>query len=490
MRLSSASATSSSKKESKVSNLSGPRLRKKHKRLDAICEEEYTRNHGDLNVDSGAGPASDDLELRRSSRVRRPPVFLDVSPSPPKKRRRIEKNVILSADRNVKSSSVVSTNVEDPGTTGSWRSRLRSRGRNVGFEVEEERDCTNEKRVFPNGKRKSFRKIDGGRKEEKTVRRELIDVKSELEFRKSMVVKSKGPGRIKETNDSKSEEKDNELHVNNDEIIREESDVVGNKCKEDNGLQVDNDEVMREESEFGNKFKEAVLELDCEMDVEVEKKTVDGTATEIVNTVESLPLEDRCDCSDAMENLGALEHVDEQVEQIDSIIGGDNQTDVVEIVAISAKELEEQTVCYDGKDTKSAEFDEKPQMKENKLKMDNSKCALSDKLHKPHVKEGRRCGLCGGGTDGKPPKKLALDTGESDNEAYSGSSASEEPNYDMWDGFGDEPGWLGRLLGPINDRYGIAGIWVHQHCAVWSPEVCNLDQNLYFCASDDGTVQM
>ncbi|XXG66790.1 hypothetical protein AAC387_Pa06g0291 [Persea americana] len=89
----------------------------------------------------------------------------------------------------------------------------------------------------------------------------------------------------------------------------------------------------------------------------------------------------------------------------------------------------------------------------------------------PRIREGRRCGLCGGGTDGKPPKRLVRDSAESDHEVYGGSSASEEPNYDVLDGFGDESGWLGPLLGPIHDRFGIAGVWVHQHCAVWSPEV-------------------
>lgn len=93
----------------------------------------------------------------------------------------------------------------------------------------------------------------------------------------------------------------------------------------------------------------------------------------------------------------------------------------------------------------------------------------------PRVREGRRCGLCGGGTDGKPPKKLVLVSAESDNEQYNGSSSSEEPTYDVWDGFGDEPEWLGRLLGPIRDRFGIARVWVHQQCAVWSPEVHFLD---------------
>lgn len=96
---------------------------------------------------------------------------------------------------------------------------------------------------------------------------------------------------------------------------------------------------------------------------------------------------------------------------------------------------------------------------------------LKNEMSKPRIKKGRRCGLCGGGTDGKPPKILLQHGLGSDDESYSGSSDAEETHYDTWDGFGDEPGWLGRLLGPINDRFGIAGIWVHQHCAVWSPEV-------------------
>lgn len=94
-----------------------------------------------------------------------------------------------------------------------------------------------------------------------------------------------------------------------------------------------------------------------------------------------------------------------------------------------------------------------------------------DKLSGYKMKEGRRCGLCGRGTDEKLPKKLAKESADSDNEAYEGSSASEEPNYDTWDGFGNEPGWLGKLLGPLHDRFGISRVWVHLYCAVWSPEV-------------------
>ncbi|GFZ12424.1 polynucleotidyl transferase, ribonuclease H-like superfamily protein [Actinidia rufa] len=119
---------------------------------------------------------------------------------------------------------------------------------------------------------------------------------------------------------------------------------------------------------------------------------------------------------------------------------------------------------------KDGAFPEKPLEDENTTKVDKTGRASSDTLRKMRVRVGRRCGLCGTGTYGKPPKKLLQDGAGIDHEAYSGSSASEEPNYDQWDRFGDEPGWIGRLLVSINDRHGIAGIWVRQHCAVWSPE--------------------
>ncbi|KAJ3670618.1 hypothetical protein LUZ60_008044 [Juncus effusus] len=93
----------------------------------------------------------------------------------------------------------------------------------------------------------------------------------------------------------------------------------------------------------------------------------------------------------------------------------------------------------------------------------------------PSLKEFRKCGLCMGGTDGKPPKILPHpDSVDSENnESYKtlNPNSNDESNYDALDGFGSEPGWLGRLLGPIRDRIGIARIWVHQNCAVWSPEV-------------------
>ncbi|GJP85996.1 hypothetical protein CLOP_g16068, partial [Closterium sp. NIES-67] len=43
--------------------------------------------------------------------------------------------------------------------------------------------------------------------------------------------------------------------------------------------------------------------------------------------------------------------------------------------------------------------------------------------------------------------------------------------------FADVRGWLGPLLGPVAERSGAAGAWVHRECAVWSPEV-------FFCAAN------
>lgn len=516
MRYTSVSGTSSSKGSKGFSNQSGPRLRKKHKRLDAICEKEYTRNHGDLNESSGVtGAESADLEIRRSSRVRRAPVLLDVSPPPPKKRQRIgKKDVVSSGGKSAKSSPQVSSSVETP---GSWKTRLRSRGGNVSFEVKEEVDS-------PKGKRKLFQEIEGDRSEEKVVGKNLGNEKGESEVGKYTVVKSKRPGRIKATNGSKTEEKVNELCDTKDDVMRQESVVIGNEGR-DGALQLDNDLGGLPERET---IGADVIELvEAEEHLELEDDCICNDSKDTVDNMEAMEYVEKEDNMDAIEhvrkednieaiehvekednmeaiehlqkegnteiiedvekedNIEAIEHVEKEVEQSDR---GENQTDIVEIVASSANELEG-TCCNSGRDVKWTKLDEEPHVKEN-IKVDASKCASSDILGKPRIKEGRRCGLCGGGTDGKPPKPLAHDAGDSENEAYSGSSASEEPNYDIWDGFGDEPGWLGRLLGPINDRYGIAGIWVHQHCAVWSPEVCSLDLILIFCAFHDVSIKL
>ncbi|KAL5564308.1 hypothetical protein UlMin_027472 [Ulmus minor] len=464
MRFSSASVPSSSK-EVKSPNQTGPRLRKKHKRLDAICEKEYKRNHSDLSGScSGVGIENNDLEIRRSSRVRRAPVVLDLSPPPPKKRRKSDKNVVLSGGKSVKGSPQVSADLEDSEVPGSWKSRLRTRRRNVVFWGKRELDS-------PSRKRKLFEELSGNESEEHVMGSELGNEKGESATGKSTVFKSTRPRRIKATNGSNNEEKLNELFDIKNEVAEVEQEVVEDEGEEV-ALQLDcgiGDGKERQTSgdDNGNEAQTS------SGDNGNERVTIDGNTIGLDETEENLPLEDGCICDNTMETIDdiqTIEEVEKQAEQLDSAIEGENQNDVVELNASSANDVEGSVLC-DEKNETCAMLDGKPHVKENDAKGESSKCASSVTLGKPRIKEGRRCGLCGGGSNGKPPKTLAPDAGESENEAYSGSSASEEPNYDMWDGFGDEPGWLGRLLGPINDRYGIAGIWVHQNCAVWSPEV-------------------
>lgn len=444
MRLPSTAPASSLKRGN--TNPSGPRLRKKHKRLDAICEEEYNRNHGESNE----GDGGDDLaELRRSSRVRRAPILLDVSPPPVKKRRKIARSVMLGGEKISKSSSPCeSGDLGGEETPGSWKSRLRSRGKIVSVGVQEDRGS-------PSGKRKLLWETSGIREEEKVVVGELDENKRDLEDGKSMIVKSKRTGRIKMTRDLREGEIENVLTGMEEKNEREEVEVIGEKDEDGDLL------------------------LECEMGGENERDRVDVNAQELVEeekrgTVNVSRTEEGCVGND---NVETVELGDKQVERSECGEEGENPNDV----GISAHQAEDGgshdgkdvdlAKVHDGEDVVLARVGNKTVEHENTMKVEKSKCASSDTLGKPRIKEGRRCGLCGGGTDGKPPKRLIQDAGDSENEAYSGTSGSEEPNYDLWDGFGDEPGWLGRLLGPINDRYGIAGIWVHQHCAVWSPEV-------------------
>ncbi|KAA8523942.1 hypothetical protein F0562_010365 [Nyssa sinensis] len=432
MRLSRSASIS---KRRKNKRLGKSRARKKHKRLDAICEKVYNRNHGGVEAESskcnvGVGLAGNDSELRRSSRVRRAPVVLDSSPTPAKKRRRIAKNSGTDSVERVKSGDA--TNIVSPCSISEdmeeesriWRSRLRSRSKNVSFGLREKGDS------LP--KRKLFQDLDGF-KEEKLEGGELDNKKERLESGKTTVVKSKRPGRVKASNALR----EGLLENNNEEdslCLRSEAGCGSEReLKEFEPKQL----VEKEEVEFpmgsqledciGNENAEAMergkrVELPVCLEGEIQRDAVD---------VDRIPS--------------------------DIVVEGENQRDAAEVDGIPIDQVVDGG-CH-----------HKPSEDENATKVDKTNCAFT--LGKPRIKEGRRCGLCGGGTHGKPPKKLVLDAAGSDNEAYSGSSASEEPNYDIWDGFGDEPGWLGRLLGPINDRFGIAGIWVHQHCAVWSPEV-------------------
>ncbi|XVF04282.1 hypothetical protein REPUB_Repub05bG0069000 [Reevesia pubescens] len=458
MQLSPASVSSSKRKD--FGQKSGTRLRKKHKRLDAICEEEYNRNHGEGNEgDDVDGLGSVDLELRRSSRVRRAPVILDVSPPPPKKRRKIEKNGRFGPGRrrlgSVKEEKEEDEEIREVETIGSWRSRLRTRRRNASVKVKVE------ERVSSSRRRKLFEDVGGNEEEEEKKKEE----EGEMDGGEMNVLISKRSGRIKAASSSESEEKAEICGV--EEQMEVEKEVKGD------GL-VEGAPALESEISHGNDMGDEIVEVLAVLESEMRhgNERIDDNAVEVgkqedrgvSNCIQS---EEGCIGHENVEVAKTIEIVElnqEQVQHLESQSEGENEDDVVEVDNVP-EEVEEVGV-HNAKDDGVVKVDEN----KNDMKVEESNQAAADTIGKPHIKQGRRCGLCGGGTDGKPPKKLVHNAGDSENEAYS-SSASEEPNYDIWDGFGDESGWLGCLLGPINDRYGIAGIWVHQHCAVWSPEV-------------------
>ncbi|KAK3035001.1 hypothetical protein RJ639_033379 [Escallonia herrerae] len=403
------------------------RTKKKHKRLDAICESVYNRNHRGLGgaESNECNIAGNESELRRSTRVRRPPVVLDVSPLRPKKRRKVDSGTgVGSVERSgrrdwVKGESLTPSSRDLEEESDGWRSRLRNRTRNVTSS--------------PRGKRKLFDDLDGLKEESKSEVKKLDGKFEGVEGGKATVVMSKRPGRVKASN----------------VLTNEHQDIGMGSVKED-------------EKE---KNDAAVLEgrhLDCLLEVECGDggKLNNGNAATVLfeekggESNKKLQLEE-CNINNTVESVEKVE----QVKKTGSVKDGENQGDAVEVGG-------DPIGC-----TEDGVHPDLTLEGENIKVVDKLNFTSTDAVRKPRIKEGRRCGLCGGGTDGKPPKELVHNWGGSDNEAYSGSSSSEEPNYDKWDGFDDEPGWLGRLLGPINDRYGIAGIWVHQHCAVWSPEV-------------------
>ncbi|KAK6132788.1 hypothetical protein DH2020_033466 [Rehmannia glutinosa] len=336
--------------------------KKKHKRLDAICENAFNRSHkGVEKVEpSELNNGENELELRRSNRARRAPELLDSSPLPPKKRQKVDRSVAISVEK------------------------VRREDR-----VQRETPCS------------SLRDLDeqnGGWGPRDDMEPKCDDKKEGLVGEKSTVVKSKRPGRIKASNVLPNENQEIDLDGAVEDVQR------------DSGLQ------------------------ECHINGNMETREENMVSENLACDV--LP----------------------------------DQGNVAEVDCATADQAK-----YEGHPDKPLE--DEP-LKKSKGKYNAS--AVAER--KPRIKLGRRCGLCGGGTDGKPPKILVLEGAGSDNEAYSGSSASEEPNYDVWDGFGDQAGWLGRLLGPINDRFGIAGIWVHQQCAVWSPEIADFEVFMHACS--------
>ncbi|XP_043698853.1 uncharacterized protein LOC122649680 [Telopea speciosissima] len=442
------------------------RARKKHKKLDAICENYFTRNRNILEEpnESNAEGTSEaaDSELRRSSRVRRAPVLLDSSPPPVKKRSRVDQGGVSAS--NKKKEKFVGDNRENDGSEKpsprpnsgdleepeGWKSRLRSRAKRVSFVLKAEQ-------ASPSGKRRLFDESDGLREETNLADTDSNTKKDVPEGAKSHDAKLKRHGKAR-----------GPMRLKNDNLTT----AYSNRKEEDHErdaekilLDLDGKSVLPMQSTVGGGSERAVV-----YDSFTQVIGKDETKTTTV-----LPAEEDASGNKDLEAGGkkvleTASESDKQMEQTECKNEIGNAMDAAEILGPPINQSDNEG-CRAVKDTFPGKFPGRTLENENVEKENKAKNFSTNALVKPRIHEGRRCGLCGGGADGKPPKRLVRDSVESDNEGGGGSSASEEPNYDIWDGFGDEPGWLGRLLGPMNDRFGIAGVWVHQHCAVWSPEV-------------------
>ncbi|CAN8269314.1 unnamed protein product [Cochlearia groenlandica] len=423
----------SSREVRKNQSQSGSPSGKRSKKLAAISEEEYKKNHGETkDVEGGSGLGCGDAELRRSSRVRRIPSILDASPPAPKKRRRFYND----GDRNSKRNSVgrvVTEENSDSDIPDGWKSRLRSR-RNTGFQGSGRKRGGEVK-----GKRKLVFANRGYELREKSVERKCEEQRGARNGGK--LIKTKKPVEVKDHESSEDEEKDSDSSNGEDESASESAEST----------QVDSE---AEEGEEKKKITKRSVALESENEAEA-----DGTET------------DSEDGTDSTEN-----EIEDSDEESESETQGSADKSGSEIEANEDGSTADTNARVEAMENESAD---QMEGSENEIEMeveavDNKEVGImasDNRLGKPLFKQARRCGLCGVGTDGKLPKKLMQDNDDSDIEAHSGSSSSEESNFDILDGFGDDPGWLGRLLGPINDRYGISGTWVHQNCAVWSPEV-------------------
>lgn len=464
MRLSRSESVAKRRKDKKLRNQY--KGKKKHKKLDAICEEAYTSSHrGVQQVESlEVNNGGKELELRRSNRARKAPVLLDSSPLPPKKRQKVDGSVASSVEKSRREERV---QCEPPCSTSrdleqndDWRLRLRHRGRNTRF------SGRGRGKSSLKGKRKLFDDGDGFRDD---VEPQCYNRNEGSVNEKSTVVKSKRPGRVKASN-----------------VLANENQESSLQCRVEDGKDGNRDQLLEVMDEVDELHLETKLEYKSELGVEDEDQTVASWLAEREETAE------RAETSETEETTVRKETAEKEViaVQKDSELeechnNGDIETrgEYTELNELACNLVPEKgNVAEVDCDTPGQAKDEGHPDKDledetiKKLKGKYNAAVIADR--KPRIKLGRHCGLCGGGIDGKPPKVLVLEGAGSDDEAYSGSSASEEPNYDVWDGFGDQAGWLGRLLGPINDRFGIAGIWVHQQCAVWSPEVCFIFLNL------------
>lgn len=526
------------------------RTRKKHKKLDAICENVYNLNHRSVKAEDNAD--GDETELRRSTRVRRAPVVLDASPLPAKKRRRVEyRSESGSVGKGKRREGVNTKSGNMEGVSGVWGDRLRARAK---------KGKRQKRGSFPRRKTRFFKVEDGDSSDD-----------AELESSIPTVVKSKRPRRIKASNVLKNINQERESssdEAQSSETNEGEEDTEEDEAEDDKIKGEASDHEENDEGDEGHSGESDEDGEDPEENEDVDEGETSGSNEDVEVIGEHIGKKEAADCEendeaemghssesnedgeDAEENEVEYEKgksvvgVDEENDEVDApedkrkedVVDNKDEDDVVEhkesdkviekasveenlllfngdvefngddATKVAEKAVDEVVVTLQSEDRSSGDnlqsmepdvqvelpnsISERESNRDSltagistdqtdvgrsigkPLDDENVKKSLGDTNETRYLRVGRRCGLCGTGTGGKPPKKYVEDGTGSDQEvAYSGSSASEDVRYDSCDGFDEEPGWLGRLLGPINDRYGIAGIWVHQHCAVWSPEV-------------------
>ncbi|KAL0906551.1 hypothetical protein M5K25_025053 [Dendrobium thyrsiflorum] len=396
------------------------RARKKHKRLDAIRDEPTASYLAHRKPDD-----DDAAVLRRSSRVRRAPDLLDSSPVPSPRRKRLKDLDPPSGSDEKKKGKWKGMKKEDPvsqapsslGKEEDWKSRLRTR---VGKDREKSLS--------------SSRKSDGGFTEVRVL---------------FPVVLEENIGVLNSVRTSRRRKK---------VATHEVSEAANEAGNDDDALPlVDKDYTSGSPAEKSSQVDVVGVPTDAQLGSEQARML--ESAEKVVGLVE----EAEC-VNTSVQDGGPLHAVVEE----DTLILQSRGTE-----EHGSDDHESNQSCkHPDSFDREGDLKDNIQETEHSLKdIDQSVSVLDEKIASFRIKEGRRCGLCGCGSDGKPPKKLVHESFDSENEAYEGSTASEEPNYNVWDGFGDGPGWLGKLLGPLIDRFGIARVWVHQHCAVWSPEV-------------------
>ncbi|KAF8695960.1 hypothetical protein HU200_036838 [Digitaria exilis] len=458
------------------------RSRKKQKRLDAIRDVAPPPPPPAPLGGGGGGDGEDsDAEgIRRSTRVRRAPAVLDTSPLPSPRGKRPRRGGGVGASGSSRRGSRGRARdeadargmeeEEDDDEEGSvvWRSRLRDRvkrkakreGRASSLwfededsgeeeenaEEEEEEDDDDRMVVVDVRERAEDDELSEESGELQSQGRELTDREINLTIDLNVDTREGVEGvNVVEKEDGEKGEKVGEEAASAEHEEEDEGQTVGAR----NDLEEGKGEEMVVEEGLQQQEKPEELELPL-LGGEGSGKFPRDASNEEVRASNS----DRTEQLDVQNEQISEESNHSAEQQMELDLSGPAEQD---------EGVQQDEQMGQVPDEVLAEHGPKERMRKSPISDEKRGVKL--------VKEGRRCGLCGGGTDGRPPKIALHDSVDSENEAYEGALPSEEPNYDMWDGFGDDPGWLGRLLGPIHDRFGIARVWVHQNCAVWSPEV-------------------